>query len=453
MKIIHFITCFVLSIAIFSACEKEPIVLPNASPIITLERSFDLFTDELFEVTIEVSDPDGDQLTVMVENLPSWLNFNASNLLLSGTPSRDDAGDYDLNIIVSDGELTTERNLELTVFVQQTIQELFDRNVRGEFLTTTSGMSGISAAVMSPDGEVITSTFGSWSPINEEMEMDANMQFRVASVSKTFTAALALKLIEEGQFTLEDKIADFIDVSGIQYGDQMTIAHLLKHTSGLIDHLNMGSFYSTSNNDLEWTNEIIIDYAAGFDALFVPGTDYAYSNTGIYLVGAVIESALQQDLATIFKEKLIEPLNLSQTFYDNYSDFGQPIDNLALNARSYEYHPTAAGAAGAMVSTPQDMTRFSQQLFSGNYLSPMHVEAMIQNYGGVLGGEDYGLGTRLWEEFGIIHYGHTGSLMDYRSVMMYVPSKDISIAISINDPHSNWFDLVNNLLRSTANLF
>ncbi|MFK7935677.1 MAG: serine hydrolase [Saprospiraceae bacterium] len=450
----HFSTLLLLFLLLLvTACEKEPLVTPNIRPTITVDRSYNVNADEPFELTIVVSDPDGDAVSVSIENLPDWLDFNATSLLLAGTPTRDDAGEYDLKIIANDGEEVTERNLELTVIVQQTVEEQFTRFVRGEFLTSTQGMSGVSAALISPDGELVTATFGDASPLNEDLEMNADLQFRVASVSKTFTAALALKLVEEGHFNLTDNIADYLDVSEMENGELITIEQLLQHSSGLIDHLNMSSFYSTSNTEGEWTNDLIIDYASKFNSLFTPGTDYEYSNTGIYLMGAVIESALQQDLSTIFNEKLIEPLGLTQTFYDDYSDFGQQIDNLALNARSYEYHPTAAGAAGAMVSSPQDVVRFSQQLFSGNYLSPMNVDQMIQNYGGALGGDDYGLGTRLWEEFGIVHYGHTGSLMDYRSVMMYVPSEDISIAISTNDPHENWFDLVNNVLRLTAGIF
>jgi CubicO group peptidase (beta-lactamase class C family) len=76
---------------------------------------------------------------------------------------------------------------------------------------------------------------------------------------------------------------------------------------------------------------------------------------------------------------------------------------------------------------------------------------MITDYGFAVGGSNYGLGTRLWDDFGIVHYGHTGSLMDYRSIIMYVPEADVSIALSTNDPHPNWFDLVNGVLVVVTN--
>jgi CubicO group peptidase (beta-lactamase class C family) len=235
----------------------------------------------------------------------------------------------------------------------------------------------------------------------------------------------------------------------------MTIRQLLSHTAGVFDHLNSSTFWNDPNNysTKVWHHDEIFQFAVDAGAYFPPGEGYAYSNTGFYILGAVAEKLLGEDLTDIFESWVFEPLGLENTFYDDFSMMGNTIDNLAESERAYDYHLSAAGAAGAIVSTPSDIAKFGKALYEGDFLSQDHIDAMLINIGAPLGGSDYGLGTRLWDDFGIYHYGHTGSLMDYRNIMMHVPDKSITIAIHANDVHENWFDLVNQVLLTTVNAF
>jgi len=142
---------------------------------------------------------------------------------------------------------------------------------------------------------------------------------------------------------------------------------------------------------------------------------------------------------------LFEPMELENILYDDFSTASNTITGLASNHRTYEYHLSAAGAAGAMVASPSDVASFGWQLYGGRYLSASLTDELSVNIGARFGGQNYGLGTRIWTAGGIRHHGHTGTLMNYRSILMYVPGSDLSIAIHAHDTHNNWFNLVDDL--------
>ena len=87
------------------------------------------------------------------------------------------------------------------------------------------------------------------------------------------------------------------------------------------------------------------------------------------------------------------------------------------------------------------MARFGRLVYGGRFLSATSTSEMTRNLGKAVGGQDYGLGTRLWTRYGTPYHGHTGSLMDYRSILMYVPSGDLTIAMAADGAHDNWLSL------------
>jgi CubicO group peptidase (beta-lactamase class C family) len=439
------------------ACEKEEVVMEeedgiNLRPVIDAPFAVSAFADSLFELQLTISDPDNDKLDVWIEGQPEWLNFDTSTYLLSGIPEKQEQVNftvYNIEVIASDGKLETSKEIAINVQTLKGIQEKLDEELLRLFQVSTNGLNGVSAAIVTPEGTLMYSDAGQLNTFSGG-EIHPNHRYRMASVSKIFTAALVLRLQEEGLLSVEDHLFDYLPISGLNGGEEITILQLLSHTSGLADHLNDSNFWSSTSDQDTWTTQDIIDYAVDEGLLFSPGNGYAYSNTGFYLLGAVIEEVTNQPLSDAFQEWIFEPLSLEHTLYDDFSSVTNPIDSLALNARTYEYHQSAVGAAGAIVSSPADIARFGRALYGGEWLSSAALEAMLQDYGFTVGGDHYGLGTRLWDDNGYIHHGHTGALMDYRSILMYVPSKNVTIALATNDTHSNWYDLVNGILVKIA---
>ncbi|MCB0560067.1 MAG: serine hydrolase [Lewinellaceae bacterium] len=436
--------CF--SLLLFTTCSKEAAEDPiNHLPEIDTPMEVLAYADSLFTYTIAVEDIDGDEVTVTAGGLPGWLAFDSGSRKLSGTPSRQNEGAREITITADDGKGQRSRKLTIRVVALLTFQEKLDEELLNHFYLTTTGILGVSAAVATPEGELFTSTAGKHSPFSDGA-VNPNHRYRMASVSKIFTAALILRLAEEGHFELDDKLFDYLPIDGLEYGEAITIRQLLSHTSGLVDHLNSSDFFTGSWMTRTWTNEDIFDYAVQKGALFEPGTAYAYSNTGFYILGALAEKVTGLGLSEAFEQWIFAPLGLEQTLYDDFSNRIAHIAGLAENERAYEYHLSSVGAAGAIVSTPGDVAKFGLALYGGQFLSPASLQQMTTDYGFAVGGDHYGLGTRLWDDYGIIHHGHTGALMDYRTILMYVPAKGICIALATNDPHSRWYDLVNGLL-------
>jgi len=442
---------FALSLA---SCEKDDVDtdgddMVNRRPTIDAPFAVTAYADSLFELQLTIEDPDEDQLQVYINDQPDWLSLDTATYILSGTPSRQDEGSHPIEVIAYDGESEASKDINIQVQVLKGIQEKLDEELLRLFQFTTSGLTGVSAAVVTPEGELLYSTAGDNNPFNAG-PIHPNHRYRVASVSKIFTAAVLMRLQEEGMLSLDDALYDYLPITGLDGGEAITLRQMLSHTSGLADHLNDNEFWQGTSGGDTWNTLDIVDYAVDQGLIFTPGNGYSYSNTGFYLLGAVIEEVTGQQLAEAYSEWVFEPLGLDHTLYDDFSTYADQIDSLARNGRSYEYHQSAVGAAGAIVSTPSDVARFGRALYGGEWLSDASVEAMLTDYGFAVGGDHYGLGTRLWDDNGYVHYGHTGALMDYRSILMYVPSKNVTIALTTNDTHPNWYDLVNGMLVKIA---
>ena len=405
---------------VITSCKKDSSVTEpeiNKAPLLVSETFLTTYADSAFVHQLETEDPEGEEVEVMVLSGPDWLNFAENTKTLSGTPTRADAGVNEIEIQLSDGVNVVERELKVSVVILRSFQEILLENLQLAYDQLTPGLAGVSVAVSEPDGTITTAWLGS-SHFSATKPITDSSRYRVASISKTFTAALIMRMVEEGHLELDVPFSNYLTIEGLEYGDQITIRQLLSHTGGVFDHLNSDDFWNDPNNfpGKVWSNEEIFQFAVDAGGYFPPGTDYAYSNTGFYILGAIAEEILQQPLRVIFDDWIMNPLGLDQSFYDNFSLFNNPIPNLAESEIAYSYSPSAAGAAGAIVSTPTDIAKFGKALYGGDFLQPENVDQMLENLGGMVSGSNYGLGTRIWNDQGIYHYGHTGSLMGYRSI-------------------------------------
>ncbi len=308
----------------------------------------------------------------------------------------------------------------------------------------TPGLRGVSVAVVTRDDSLYTATMGTSAPWPGSPPLQAGHGFRVASVSKPFLAALILKMEEDGLLRLDDRLTRHWPDCPVPNAGEMTIRQLLSHTAGVFDHLNASVFWNHPSNTASkvWALEELVQFAVDNGSLFPPGSGYSYSNTGFAILGGMVERILGLDFGEALTQHLLTPMGLSNTFHDDFSTESHRISGMAENHWSYRYHLSAVGAGGSLVSTPVDVARFGHLVYGGRYLSSSRVGEMIENIGGAAGGQAYGLGTRLWMRSGIPYHGHTGSLMEYRSILMYIPSRDASIAMSTHDVHANWFALV-----------
>ncbi|MFS8359091.1 serine hydrolase domain-containing protein [Streptomyces sp. CWNU-52H] len=260
-------------------------------------------------------------------------------------------------------------------------------------------------------------------------------RFRMASASKTFVATVLLQLVGEGRLSLDDSVAHWLPgvVSGHgNDGAAITVRQLLQHTSGLFNYTeDFPEFADAAGYQADryttWTPEQLVAIAMRHAPKFAPGKGWSYSNTNYILAGMIIQKVTGHSWEQEVTGRVIRPLGLRDTLapttyaripgrhlrgYSSFGEEGEPIDVT-------EFNPSAGGAAGSMISTTADLTRFYEALLGGRLLRPAELKAMrttvpATELDEAWPGVSYGLGLmRVPLSCGGDYYSHGGDLPGY----------------------------------------
>jgi D-alanyl-D-alanine carboxypeptidase len=294
-------------------------------------------------------------------------------------------------------------------------------------------------------GQQTLLTLASQPPHHPTPSICVNDWMRVGSVTKLFTATLLLRLAEEGRVSLTAPIAQWYP--HLPNANQITVSHLLQHTSGLANYTDMPQFIAQAIGGRSWTIDEILACLPPSSQLFAPGTGWAYSNTNYVLLGGIIEQLTQLPVAQAFEQWLLIPLRLRRTLLDMNDSAAGLIDGYGRDPASQQVipmthvlHPSSAHAAGALVATVTDLIFFSQAVLAGSFLHPETFQAMHQIIPATTPhypfGTGYGLGVsalRLGDEEA---YGHPGNIPGYSSLVAYLPKRDLHLAILLNQDYA-----------------
>lgn len=266
--------------------------------------------------------------------------------------------------------------------------------------------------------------------------MQADMIFRIGSITKQFTAVAILQLIEQGRLSLEDEITKFIP-DYPTHGHKITIHHLLTHTSGIASYTGMK----------DWTPEVMkkdftplemIDFFKDQPIDFEPGEEWRYNNSGYFLLGYIIEKVSGQTYEEYVKEHLLEPAGMVNSLYGN--------DRNILKNRAYGYQQGEHGyenadflsmtqpyAAGSLMSTVEDMFRWNRALISGKLVSEESLVLAWTNYtlnnGSMI---NYGYGWMPGDVQGSPMIAHGGGINGFMTHEAYFPAEDLFVVLFLN---------------------
>jgi len=302
----------------------------------------------------------------------------------------------------------------------------------------------ISAAIAIP-GEGIWSTTrcGSVSDCFGEP-----MLFQIASISKVFTAAIILQLVEEGQLHLTDTIEPWF--LNVPWANQITITQLLNHTSGIVS-FNALPDGTTLDTGYQSPDELIA-IATDYDLLFNPGEGWAYSNTNYVMLGKIIESIEEQSFHDVLTRRILHPLNLEDTILrrpnmDELSVIAGHRDGQRLNDEFLDEEFYAKPyAAGALASTAKDLVVLWHGFLSGALVSPSMVQFAFGHLYPMSFLTENASETRLFYGMGVqvidsptddqgpgLMLGHLGGMPGFNALVAYVAESDVYIAIAVND--------------------
>jgi D-alanyl-D-alanine carboxypeptidase len=268
--------------------------------------------------------------------------------------------------------------------------------------------------------------------------------FGIGSITKTFVAALVLKLAEEGVLSVDDRLARWLP--DYPRADRITLRQLLNHTSGVPNMTDSEAFWQAqlSRPFARWSPQRTLSYATGAD--FEPGERWSYSNTNYILLGLVIEKATGSTVAEELRRRILDPLGLDSLQLQGpegirgpraraYGDFDGDLDrDAAPGGVALVPVPslaTASWTAGAMVGAAGDVARWADALFGGHVVEPGSLREM-QTVGSR---SNYGLGVaRGYAPSGVGEiWGHGGEIGGYRAEMWHAAKPGVTLVLLWND--------------------
>lgn len=306
---------------------------------------------------------------------------------------------------------------------------------------------GASVLVMK-QGEVLYERGYGAAELTQLQPVTEHTNFRLASVSKQFTATAILILVQRGLLDFDTKlnslITDFPD-----YGSKITVRHLLNHTSGLRDYENLiPSSQSTQLSDEDVLRLLKKENSPYFSA----GSQYRYSNGGYVLLGLIVERVTGQNFSSFLKENIFEPLQMTNTvMYDG------PLTQIAQ--RAYGHSPSGTGfkqtdqditsatrGDGGIYTSAHDWIRWetalNENLIISKELQDMAFTPAKLNNGSLT---QYGFGWMLNKFEGLIHQYHTGSSVGFRTGVERFPEKGLAVLVLTNRANASPWTIARNI--------
>ena len=267
---------------------------------------------------------------------------------------------------------------------------------------------------------------------------DLGTKFEIGSMTKQFTALLVLQFVNEGKLSLDGYISDYLPYYRKDTGKRVTLAELLSHTSGIPEFLSYPGFL---NGPASRTHYGVQEFTAQFcsgDLRFDPGTRFEYSNSGYFLLGAILEQVSGTSYEQLLQDRILIPLKMRDSGYTH------PETILPHRASGYErtpagfrneryYDMSIPYAAGAMYSTVGDLLRWDQALYTEQLL-PARLRKLLftPNL------EDYGFGWSIYVPMpgqpnaGDTILMHGGAIFGFQSVIERIPKSRVLIVLLDN---------------------
>jgi D-alanyl-D-alanine carboxypeptidase len=297
------------------------------------------------------------------------------------------------------------------------------------------GAAGISVGVALGDTIILDKGYGQ-ADLENALPATGASAFRIASVTKQFTAAAVLRLAEQHKLALDDDITKYVDYP--TQGRAVTIRHLLTHTSGLKSYTDVPGFFDHTSNDL--SPQQVLDPVRGLPFDFEPGTKWAYCNTGYHLLGLIIERVSGVPYAKYMQDEFFTPLELTHTRYDETHDIipGRARGYAVMNgvpANAPYLSMTIPYSAGGLLSSAGDLVRWQLALNAGKVLFA-DSRTQMTTPGTLADGSRtrYGMGLFMDDVDGHPNLMHEGGIPGFNSILVYFTNEKLSIAVLSNSP-------------------
>ncbi|MGM0408372.1 MAG: serine hydrolase domain-containing protein, partial [Bacteroidota bacterium] len=309
--------------------------------------------------------------------------------------------------------------LGLALFIGLNIQaQDFDQAKMDSLFSTIEinekGMGSIS--IFKNGNEVYQNSIG-FTSIEENIPLTNQTKFRIGSVSKTFTATIVMKLIEQGKISLDDKLGNYFPE--ILNSETITIEHLLKHRSGIYNFTSAEDYVTWMEQPI--TRDELVEKIVSHGSVFEPDEKTEYSNSNYVLLSFIIEDITGKNFSEILSDFITQPCKLNDTYLGSKINLSQnEADSYTMLKdwkMSTETDMSVPMGAGAIVSTPTDLNRFLYCLFNHQLISAESLDKMTNIQDGM------GLGIFQVPFYDKKAFGHTGGIDGFQSNAFFFPKE------------------------------
>ena len=278
-------------------------------------------------------------------------------------------------------------------------------------------------------------------------------KFRLGSITKQFTSALVLQLVDQGKVKLDAKISEYLPSYRKDIGDKVTVHQLLNHTSGIPSYTGLPGFFNDVSRNPYTVDEFVKKYASN-NLEFEPGSKFSYNNSGYFLLGAIIEKVTGQTYEQALKERILDPLGMKNTGYDHHATIiekrasgYQKVANGYVNAPYLDM--SIPYAAGSMYSTVEDLYLWDQALYTDKVVSAASKELMYKPtlgdyaYGWVITKAKLGTGSET-----VPKIAHGGGINGFNTVIVRFPEQKHLIVMLDNTSQGGNLDRLERALTN-----
>lgn len=310
---------------------------------------------------------------------------------------------------------------------------------------------GATLGVVLANGESFSLAVG-FSDRDKRTPMKSTDRMLAGSVGKTFAAATALQLVQEGKVGLDDRIEKYLGsepwFSRLPNAKDITVRHLMNHSSGLVRYEFKEQFTKdlTANPDKVWKPAELVAYLLDEKPPFEAGKGWDYSDTNYIVLGMIVEKVTGRKFYDEANRRLLKPLKLTNTIpqdgprlkgvVQGYAGPNNPFggtDAMIVDGK-FAINPQFEWTGGGYASTAGDLARWAGIIYEGKAFSPSLLPQVLDGVSAPMLGREtkYGLGVIIRKTSLGTSYGHSGFFPGYMTDMMYFPEHKVAVAVQVN---------------------
>lgn len=312
----------------------------------------------------------------------------------------------------------------------QSLEKEYDKAAAEMFLPNQPG----GVVLIAEKGKITYEKAFGMAHLELDVPMKTDMVFEIGSITKQFTAVAILQLAEQHKIQLQDPLIKYFPDFPAHCKD-ISIHHLLNHTSGLNNFTSENSWSEVWRTDLSMQETIAL--FINKPLAFQPGEKFSYCNSGYVLLGAIIQKVSGETYEAYLQKNIFNPLEMKNTYFGSRSKIiknrvqGYQKNQEFINAEYVTFSQT--GAAGALMSTTHDLSKWYTALYHHKVISPKSLRLATTAYNTQTGKPThYGYGWFINEVNGVQTVEHGGGIFGFLTYALYLPTEDILITVLTN---------------------